>query len=134
MGFQVPKLLKLKFDEGDYAGAEIGCRMNVPSQLLLDIGAIGEAFERNDGAAIDDLSRQFAEEVLHSWNLEDEDGQPVTPSADEFMDLPLPLRVSVLQSWASKVADIPDPLGRRSKPITGDVPPAPASIPMEVLS
>lgn len=133
MGYKVPKLLRLKYEEGEYAGAEIACRMNVRMEMLFEISRIGESLASEDGAAVDDLSRRFAGEVLAEWNLEEEDGTPTPATEAEFMALPLPLRISVIQNWAGKVADVPAPLGARLPATSTGVPSAPASMPMVTL-
>jgi hypothetical protein len=43
----------------------------------------------------------FGDRILEAWNLEDEDGNPVTADADGFLTLPPSVCTAVLGAWSN---------------------------------
>src|SRR3990167_8739878 len=101
MGFRAPTTLKIVFEDGAYAGAEIDCRLSVSLEKVMTYSRL--AGDSEDGAALDTLMRQFGEEIVIGWNFEDDDGQPLPLTADAFMNQSLPLRAAVVKHWLTQV-------------------------------
>lgn len=129
MGFVVPRKLRIAFDEGDYAGAEIICRLDAPIEAFL---ALTQA--KTDGLdpeVLTGLEQSFVEHVLVDWNCLEEDGEKTPLTYEGFHSLPVPMRLGIIQHWATKVTDIPLPLGKPSS--NGNGLPV-GEIPMATLS
>lgn len=131
MGHKVARNLRIIFDEGDAAGAEIVCRLNVPIGVLMEISHIGQAMTEADIGGLAEISALFVDQVLVSWNLEEEDGSPIPLTQVGLESLPVSLRQAILMHWITTVVTIPVPLGAKSPNGNGL---AERSIPMELLS
>ena len=85
MGYRVPRReLELTFEGTDFDGAVIRCRLDISLETLFE-------FERIAGADVESaraVYEKFADEVLVSWNLEQDDGTPVPASAAGLMAQP----------------------------------------------
>ena len=131
MGFKVARNLRIVFEDGDYAGAEIVCRLNVPIGIVMELSRLSTALTALEASAFEDLATRFVDDALVEWNLEEEDGSSVELSQEGFRSLPLPLRQAMIMHWVTKVAEVPVPLGAKSSAGNGSVVPA---IPMVALS
>jgi len=108
-GFRIPEqTAHITFADTDYDGAEMWVRLNVSfaHYLALRDSAQGEDQER--------MTRLFGENVLMSWNLEDNDGEPIPANGDGMPAIPLELTNLVLQHWVEEVAGVPAPLAETS--------------------
>jgi len=91
MGFKAPGLtdIVLEFDEhSELQGAEIRCR-------AIPIKRIGEF----DSLDFDEFTRRLVDDVLISWNFEDERGDPLPLTVESFQDLPAWLPMEIRQAW-----------------------------------
>ena len=111
MGFKVneaaekTKVLALT---GDYAGAEITVRLNVPLVVFME----AEKVQRSqDWSAFLDY---FIEHVIREWNLDDSEGKPIPVSKEGLAKLPIDFLMQVISEWSQAVAGINAPLGSAS--------------------
>lgn len=114
MGYRVQNRLHLVF-EGEYEGAEAWCKLNCDFGDLLKFSKLGEMVQAGETDQIEDLMRDFAENALLEWNFEDAEGLPLPANYAGLQEVPFPLRMALLNTWAERIADIPDPLGSKSK-------------------
>lgn len=99
-----PKIYKLVFDETtDYPGLEVQAR-------TLSLGQLLDARTRDDDEdetkAMVDL---FAERLV-SWNLLDEDEQPVPATIEGIRDQDDDLILAVINRWQAAMRGVPAPL------------------------
>ena len=92
---------------GDYEGAEVTVRLNVPLGVFLEAEKVQKTNEW--GGFLD----YFVENVIRGWNLEDGDGKPVPVSREGLAQVPLDLLMRVMTEWAQAVGGISGPLGSR---------------------
>jgi|19_taG_2_1085344.scaffolds.fasta_scaffold240449_2 hypothetical protein len=88
---------KLVFQDSGYSGLEIIAKLDVSVAVYLEMQnmtATENAMEMRDAL------KKFGDDILISWNLEDEDGSEVTPNADGFMTLPPKIAVDVMKAWS----------------------------------
>jgi hypothetical protein len=88
----------LVFEEPEYSGIHIEARLDVDLRTFLDLQSLAGASESN----ADDLRaafQMFGDEILSSWNLEDEDGRVLPADATGFLSLPPTLATKVLGAW-----------------------------------
>jgi len=159
MGYQRNKAYLLAFDDPDYEGLEVRARgLSINRALaamrlasVFDKG-IDQNYSPEDLSKIDALMRMFAgcpagcgqehEELadqggghytsrIISWNLEDEDGAPLTPDYKTFTDQDADFSMSIVMAWLQGVLSSPAPLDGTS---SDGKPPEVVSIPMETLS
>jgi len=103
------KEIALRFGEDtDLYGFEVIAKLDVPLSLFLEFQAsvISAPEEEPDLSGAFTL---FSEQILISWNLEDEDGEPVPPTRDGFFNLPPRVASQIMEAWSSQVSE-PDPL------------------------
>ncbi len=102
--FRLPKRTALiQFEDGEYAGAEVRCSLDVPMRTLL-------TFKRMAGGEVDQVERGyelFGKQMLIDWNLEDDEGQPIPCSTDHFMEQPLAFLNAVTAQWIEAVTGVP---------------------------
>jgi len=88
----------LVFSEPEYSGIHIEARLDVDLKTFLDLQSLAGATDSNP----DDLRAAFSmfgDEILSSWNLEDEDGRVLPADASGFLSLPPMLATKVLGAW-----------------------------------
>ena len=126
-GFQVPNrtaLLEFGADT-EYAGAVIRCRLKIPLHqafLFADLGTrVGEG---KTEAEITEAARIFAEQILLSWNLVDDDGVPLPVTAETFLEQPFDFVVTVIAKWTDAAMGVSGPLASPSA--AGALPAAPS--------
>lgn len=135
MGFKRPaKVYKLLFEDDDMAGLEVKAR-SMSTGDLLDMAPLLDMKMSNAPTAdeleqVRDLLERFAE-VLISWNLEDEDDEPIPATLEGLLSQDIAFVMDIVQAWADAVSGVPAPLDGRSP--SGD-PSLAASIPMDALS
>lgn len=126
MGFEEPQDTARLVFEGDYAGAEVVCRLNVPLGTYF---AIGKSQSGGNDAAEEAL-RLLGDNVLVAWNVE-RNGQPVPANGDGMMQISPRFATLILGEWLKVAAEVPAPLDDRS---TSGVPYPAQSIPAAALS
>lgn len=120
MGYQRP-LLRLKFEDPEMAGLEVVCKRPSVGQI--------ELFDKTDRQLDEQLV--VLQTCLISWNLEDEDGNPVPITIEGLKSQDQPFLAALIDAWTGQAVKVPGPLGR-SLP-SGEPSPV-ESIPMEALS
>src|SRR5690348_6784001 len=120
MGYQRP-ILRLKFEDPEMAGLEVMCRR--PSVKKV------EEYSKSDRNL--EVQVGIIAECLISWNLEDENGDPVPTSAESLLDQDQPFLIALLDAWMGQAIKVSGPLGSDSP--SGEPSPE-VSIPMEPLS
>ncbi len=107
-GFKVPdKTAIVRFEGTDYDGAEIVLRLNVSLARYLELRELSEA---GDQAGMANL---FGDNMLASWNLEDDSG-PIEASGAGMMSLPMEFATLIITQWVDTVANVPAPLDQPS--------------------
>ena len=131
-----PKIYRLIFDSGEYAGVEVRVR-SVPVGQYLKIARLSAETTADGGTEADmadELFRAFASALLE-WNLTEDspDGQEyeIPADVDGLYRLDLQFVLLLVQEWIKTMAGIDPDLGKGSTSGgTSEV----ASIPMEALS
>jgi hypothetical protein len=130
MGFKTKvKTYTVRFDEGhEFHGAEARLSGMTYGEWEQVTGLDGGEGETNGAASV----RRFVEHLI-SWNLEDEDGQPVPTTLDAVKQLDHDLVAALNNAWIATLIGVhdADPLPETS---TSGEPSQVASIPMEALS
>lgn len=124
MGYRVgqaqDKLATLAF-KGDYEGAEVKVRLNVPLGVFLE----AEKVQRSNQWG--DFLDYFVEHVIREWNMEDGEGKPIPVTREGLAQLPVDLLMRVITEWAQAVGGLSGPLGSAS---SNGRPSVEASLPM----
>lgn len=95
-----------------YEGLEL--RMKSPS--LGRLRKLMGTLQRDDLDAemIDGVIDLVASHLL-TWTLEDEEGNPLEPTADEVADLDMVMLLDVATGWVGNVTNVDDDLGKDSQ-------------------
>lgn len=140
MGFRRPSYL-VAFPAGSrFHGLEVRTR-SVSFDRLMQIQRAVSSLPASDSElnslSADEGMRLTAEladsfaEALVSWNLEDDDGTPVPPTAEALRKEDGTMVLAVVMRWLDQVINVDEDLGKGS----ASGPPSPAvSLPMEPLS
>ena len=108
-GYQVKeKSLTLDFTGGEYEGAEVRLRLNVPLRTVFEIQKLG--LEGKDEAVIQELGT----EVLLDWNLQRKDGTAIPATAEGLLEMPSDFGMLVLKQWTEALKGDESPLGGTS--------------------
>lgn len=96
----------LVFDDGPLAGNTARVRLSLPLRKMIEVQRLVTAIaERPDTEPVGnlellaDLYDLFADEVLESWSLEDEDGNPVPANRDGIGLLPWEASSALFRAW-----------------------------------
>jgi hypothetical protein len=89
----------LVFEQPEYQGIHIETRLDVDLKTFLEL----QMLAGSEDSAPSDLREAFilfGEQILESWNLQDEDGTPLSPDAEGFLTLPPILSTAILGAWS----------------------------------
>lgn len=127
MGFQhKPQRINVSFEPGhDLHGLEVVLRKLTLGEYL-DIIGLGEVGMNHIG----DQLKAMGDKLI-SWNLEDDNGQPVPATPEAVLGQDKDLMVTILEAWLEALNGVAAPLEQSSP--AGE-PSLEASIPMETLS
>jgi|TARA_Y100000296_G_C5168332_1_gene255947 hypothetical protein len=103
-GFKIPKRTARLVFEGEYEGAEVVVRLDVPVRAFLEIQELVNAEQHLKVFGI------FAEMVLDSWNIIGDDGKPMPADIKGMNAIPIDLANSILTEWAEVAAGVDIPL------------------------
>lgn len=117
----MPKIAKrvihVTYDQ--YPGIELSAAsLTVEEALAFDELPTGEMIE------------EFARK-LRSWNIEDDDDQPVPATLEGLRSLDIGVMLGLIKGWSDAITQVPVPLDRRS---TDTLPWEAPDFPTEVLS
>jgi hypothetical protein len=95
----------LKFTDPDYVGMHIETRLDVDLRTFLDLQTLAGSTD-SDPDGLRAAFRMFGDEILESWNLQDEDGTMLSPDGDGFLTLPPALGTAILGAWTSAATTV----------------------------
>ena len=96
-----PRKLTLVLD--DYDGAEVVCRLSISLGEMLDMQAASTA----DASGIRESYERFGREVLISWSIEGEDGEPLPANAEGMMRLTPDMASAIMGAWGQQIVAVP---------------------------
>lgn len=130
MGYKPPRTLyRLKFE--DHPGLEVVAKSTSVDRLMGLMGLVEKVGDLDEDAIatnfglVEQVLRGFAE-ILHSWNVEDDDDTPIPVTYEGLITQELPFVMEVVNAAVEAISTAPPPLPKNS---SGD-PTLEASIPM----
>ena len=90
----------LVFASEEYEGLHIETRLDVDLRTFLDLQILAVTGDDTNPTDLKDAFTLFGNEILESWNLQDEDGTPLSPDSSGFLTLPPALGTAILASWS----------------------------------
>lgn len=125
------KVLVLQFEDPDYEGVQIKAHATSMGRALALSDEADAA--RKPGAGLDEVRDLLDEFItaLQSWNLEDENDEPIPATREGFLTLDIPAVMDILLAWFDAMMTIGPGLGKDS---TFGEQSQEVSIPMEPLS
>jgi len=103
-GFKIPKRTARLVFEGDYDGAEIVVRLDVPVKTFLQIQDLIQNEQQFE------VFQVFGETIIDEWNLEDDDGKPLPANGQGMYSIPIDLANIIMTKWSEVAVQAPDPL------------------------
>lgn len=126
------KVYKLSFSDPEMAGLEVRTRgLGVGELMELSRLVDMPTVTREDKEAKTRRSVESLFSAIVSWNLEDENGNPVEPTLENLYREDEEFVATLLVAWMTAVAGVSPPLNQQS---SAGKPSVEASIPMELLS
>lgn len=122
---------KLKFADPAMEGLEVVAR-SASVQTLLKITSLADAASENPETQVVHEVLALFGDALVSWNLEDDDGNPVPADAMGLASQDMDFVMAVIMAWVQAVSQVAPPLPAASS--NGHKPGLEASLPMEPLS
>jgi len=104
-GFRLPVRTGRLVFHGDWEGAEVVVRLDVPVQTFMDI---------QDLIAEDKQLKVFdvvGNKIVESWNIEDEDGLKIEPTGKGMGQIPIQLANLIIEQWVEVATQPYFPLG-----------------------
>lgn len=100
--YKLPKRTAIfEFEDGDWAGAEIRCALDVPMRTLF---RFRQADKEED---VSNLYEVFAQQVLISWNLVGEDDAEIPCTPNNFLEQPNGFVDSIIKKWMEHMTQVP---------------------------
>jgi hypothetical protein len=106
-GFRIPKRTARLVFHNEYEGAEVVVRLDVPVATFLDIQDLVSTEQQLK------VFERFGEDVLVSWNLEDDDGTIFPATGAGVNAIPIQLANQILEQWVEVATGVPAPLEPR---------------------
>jgi hypothetical protein len=128
VGFQRKRTYLITWDEGELAGFEMRVKsMSLDDVITLTASASSitpESAAAGANSVIEGLLEQFAA-FLVSWNLEDEDNQPVPATLAGLRSQDVPFLLQIIKRGLSAITDVDIPLpgGSNSGETSAEAPP-----------
>lgn len=112
MGYRkVPNIYTLEFD-GDFKGLVVRLKSIKIGEMRRMLRLI-DAEEDNTVEVLDNMVALIGKGLV-SWNLEDEEGNPVEPNQDAVDELEFDLLKVILDEWLDQVSGPSEDLGKDS--------------------
>ena len=89
----------LVFAQPEYEGIRIEARLDVDLRTFLDLQQLAGASDNNP-EGLRAAFTMFGDQILDSWNLQDEDGTVLPADATGFLSLPPALGTAILGAWS----------------------------------
>lgn len=121
------KVYKLDFSGTEYDGLEVRVSSLTTGEYLELITIAGPTEEGGSEAGA--MVRLFAKHLI-SWNLEDEDGEPVPATYEGVKSNDFTMNSAIVNAWTSALADVPADTEKKSRSGESSLV---ASIPTETL-
>lgn len=118
-------LYKLVFDQ--YPGLVVRTR-SASAGMVFDVSRLTDLEPTPD--TVEEMFEKFAG-VLVSWNLENDEGEPIPATVESLMDEDFDFVMQLIHAWIRAVTGVSAPL---EKPSTSGNPSLVESLPMDVLS
>jgi hypothetical protein len=124
------RVYTLAWEDGDYNGLEVVVS-SISMGELAELLELSQKSDRGDAKAAMELIDRLAGK-LKSWNIEDDDDQPVPASFDGLKSLDPGEMSEIVTKWVQTMTRVTDELGKGST--NGVAPPPPeVSLPMDAL-
>ena len=92
-GFRVQKRTARLVFSGDYEGAEVVVRLDVPVGVFVEIQ---DMVANNDQFRVFEI---FGAKVLEEWNVETDEGNPIPATSEGMQSIPLDLANLIIEQW-----------------------------------
>jgi len=89
----------LVFDQPGHEGIRIEARLDVDLRTFLDLQQLAGG-QDNTPEDLRDAFVMFGDQILDSWNIQDEDGTALSPDGEGFLSLPPALGTAILGAWS----------------------------------
>ena len=104
-GFRIPIRTGRLIFSGEWQGAEIVVRLDVPVQVFMDIQDLVASDQQ---LKVFDI---FGNKIIQSWNIQDEDGFPIEPTGQGMGKIPIQLANLIVEQWVEVSTQPSLPLG-----------------------
>jgi len=98
MGFKIPNR-KLVIELADYEGAEATCRLDVKMKTFFSLQDLA-----SDNASLESAYKTFGEEILESWNFENDSGKAIPATGEGMMEIPPAIAITLMNSWTEQIS------------------------------
>ena len=120
-GFKLPQRTALLVFDGEYKGAEVRAKLDIPLGLLMRFFDLQQA--PADAKAGLEVYRLFSEAILLSWNLEDTEGHPIPATMEGMKQITPAFAPLILTKWTEVAQNPPSPLSEPSANGSGSAEP-----------
>lgn len=103
-GFRIQKRTARLVFSGDYDGAEVVVRLDVPVGVFI---SIQDCVANSEQLLVFDI---FGEKVLTEWNLQDDEGRTIPATAEGMQEIPLNLANLIIEQWVEVTTQPSTPL------------------------
>jgi len=104
-GFRIPIRTGRLVFSGDWQGAEIVVRLDVPVHVFMEIQDLVASEQQ---LQVFDV---FGNKVIESWNLEDENGRSIEPTGKGMGEIPIQFANLIIEQWVEVATQPALPLG-----------------------
>lgn len=128
------RIYKLKFEDPTLEGLEVKVRSMSIGEALEFAELAEKMGDSKDVAQVRPVLEKLAEKIA-SWNVEDDEGNPVEITVENLFALEMVTVMAVIEAWMEVVGGLSDPLSKNSsggkthEPVESPL----AMVPMEAL-
>jgi hypothetical protein len=121
------KTYRLDFSDTEWNGLEVRVK-GLTTGEYLQLVQLSATSEEGDSET-EAMLKMFASHLI-SWNLEDDEGDPIGTSFEDIKENDFTMNMSIVRAWTDALASVPEKVEKKFT--TGDAALV-ASIPMETL-
>ena len=125
-GFRLPQRTALLVFDGDYQGAEVRVKLDVPIGLIMHLMELQSTPADAKGGL--EVYRLFSKEILLNWNLEDQAGNSIPLTMEGMKQITPAFANLILTKWTEVAQNPPDPLSVPSANGSGSAEPMIATV------
>ena len=106
MTFKLPRTVRIIFEDGIFAGAEVVCRIGITLRESLEFANVEEKLAADPAYSVE-LVEKFFDLAVVAWNLVDDDERELPLNAATLAEMPGAFILQLMEQWKELTQPVP---------------------------